>query len=76
MSVSNDKSFKELETKKLYVRKVLLIACGALAQEIINLKTINGWQHLELTCLPAKLHLYQEKIEGEVREEGGKKRAR
>ena len=75
MSVSNDKSFKELETKKLYVRKVLLIACGAVAQEIINLKTINGWQHLELTCLPAKLHLYPEKIAGAVREAVVKHRA-
>lgn len=42
--------------------KVLLIACGALAREILALKERNGWDHLELTCLPADLHLYPEKI--------------
>ncbi|MFK7870941.1 MAG: DUF1638 domain-containing protein [Roseobacter sp.] len=47
---------------------VLLIACGALAREIIDLRTRNGWQHLDLTCLPANLHLYPEKITQAVRE--------
>lgn len=42
--------------------KVLLIACGALAREILDLKAANGWDHLDLTCLPAKYHLYPEKI--------------
>ncbi len=34
----------------------LLIACGALAQDIITLIERNGWHHLDVTCLPAKLH--------------------
>ena len=42
--------------------RVLLIACGALAREIIALKRANGWDHLDLQCLPAKWHLYPEKI--------------
>jgi hypothetical protein len=42
--------------------RVLLIACGALAHEILALKTANGWDHLDLQCLPAKLHLWPEKI--------------
>lgn len=42
--------------------RVLLIACGALAREILALKAANGWDHLDLTCLPANLHLYPEKI--------------
>jgi Protein of unknown function (DUF1638) len=42
--------------------RVLLIACGALAHEIVALKAANGWQHLDLQCLPAKLHLWPEKI--------------
>ena len=46
--------------------KVLLIACGALAKEIIAIKRIGGWRHLELTCLPAQLHLHPEKIPAEV----------
>ena len=47
--------------------RVLLIACGALAREILDLKKTNGWDHLDLTCLPAKYHLYPEKITEEVR---------
>lgn len=35
---------------------VLLLACGALAREILDLKSTNGWDHLDLACLPAKLH--------------------
>jgi hypothetical protein len=42
--------------------KVLLIACGALAHEILALKAANGWTHLDLQCLPAKLHLWPERI--------------
>jgi Protein of unknown function (DUF1638) len=42
--------------------RVLLIACGALAHEILALKRVNGWDHLDLQCLPANLHLYPDKI--------------
>ena len=48
--------------------RILLIACGALAREIIDLKTLNGWSHLDLTCLPAKYHLYPDKITKAVQE--------
>lgn len=47
--------------------KLLLIACGALAREILALKEINGWAHIELTCLPAKLHLFPDQIPDAVR---------
>lgn len=46
--------------------RVLLLACGALAHEVMALKRLNGWDHLDLQCLPAKLHLYPEKITEEV----------
>lgn len=55
--------------------RVLLIACGALAREILALKTVNGWEHLDLTCLPANLHLYPEKITAAVAEAVVKHRA-
>jgi len=42
--------------------QVLLIACGALAHEILALKAANGWTHLDLQCLPAKLHLWPDRI--------------
>ena len=46
--------------------RILLIACGALAREILDLKAANGWAHLDLTCLPANLHLYPDKITAAV----------
>jgi hypothetical protein len=42
--------------------RILLVACGALAHEILALKAANGWDHLDLQCLPAKLHLWPERI--------------
>ena len=42
--------------------RVLLIACGALAKEILALKAANHWDHIELQCLPADLHLRPERI--------------
>ena len=55
--------------------RILLIACGALAREILDLKSANGWTHLDLTCLPANLHLYPDKITAAVREAVEKHRA-
>lgn len=42
--------------------RVLLLACGALAHEILALKAANGWAHLDLHCLPANLHLWPDRI--------------
>jgi len=42
--------------------RVLLIGCGALAREILDLKAQNGWHHLDLQCLPAILHNHPERI--------------
>ncbi len=42
--------------------RILLIACGALAREILDLIAVNKWDHMTLTCLPANLHLFPEKI--------------
>ena len=42
--------------------RVLLIACGALAHEILALKAANSWTHLDLQCLAANLHLWPDKI--------------
>ena len=46
--------------------RVLLIACGALAHEILALKRMNGWDHLDLQCLPANLHLWPDRIPAAV----------
>ena len=36
--------------------KVLLIACGALAREIVALIEANAWDAYDVSCLPAKWH--------------------
>ena len=46
--------------------KILLIACGALAHEILALKRANAWDHLDLQCLPANLHLWPDRIPAAV----------
>lgn len=49
-------------------RSILVIACGALAQEILRLQRLNGWRHVTLECLPAQLHNTPEKIPHALRE--------
>ena len=46
--------------------RVLVIACGALAREILAVTQANGWGHIDLTCLPAILHNHPEKITAAV----------
>jgi hypothetical protein len=36
--------------------RVLLLACGALAREIVDLVERNGWNGFDIQCLPAKWH--------------------
>ena len=45
----------------------LLIACGALAREIVALKRVHKWSALDITCLPAIWHNRPEKIPAGVR---------
>ena len=45
----------------------LVIACGALAREIVALRTLNNWPHMVVQCLPAELHNRPEKIPAAVR---------
>ena len=42
--------------------RTLLLACGALAREIIAIRDANGWAHMDLHCLPADLHLRPDRI--------------
>jgi Protein of unknown function (DUF1638) len=36
--------------------QTLLLACGALAREIVDLVELNGWSAFDIQCLPAKWH--------------------
>ena len=42
--------------------RVLALACGALAREILDIFRLNNWHHIDLQCLPANLHLWPDKI--------------
>lgn len=53
---------------KAETAQVLIIACGALAHEIQQIKKLNSWNHIQLTCLPAELHNTPDLIVGKLRE--------
>jgi len=44
----------------------LVIACGALAQEIAALRAANAWSGMDVRCLPAELHNRPERIAAAV----------
>lgn len=55
--------------------RTLVIACGALAREVLAVVRLNGWGHVELACLPADLHnrpqRIPEAVRGRIREARG-----
>ena len=48
--------------------KILVIACGAIARELVRIQKLNDWGHVEFQCLPPELHNRPEKIPGAVLE--------
>jgi hypothetical protein len=42
--------------------EVLVLACGAIAREVLAVIRLNGWSNVSVRCLPAKLHSRPEKI--------------
>ena len=52
----------------------LLIACGALAREVVDVIRLNGWSHFSVTCLPAIWHNTPAKIPEGVRRKIGEAR--
>ena len=67
---------QEAKTAAPDARSFLVIACGALAREIVALRSANGWTHLDVQCLPAELHNYPARIPEAVREQIRKARSR
>lgn len=55
--------------------KVRVIACGALAREILAVCEANRLEHVDLTCLPAIWHVYPERIAPALREKIAEARA-
>ena len=42
--------------------RILVIACGALAHDLVRVKEFNHWDHMDIQCLPAELHNHPQKI--------------
>lgn len=64
MSLSDvQSSFQRMNSEKVRV-----IACGAIAREILAVKDANGFDHIDLKCLPALWHVWPERIAPAMRE--------
>jgi len=62
MTFTDDVSLTEVGLAPARAGRILLLACGALAHEILALKRVNGWHHVDLACLPAILHNTPDRI--------------
>ena len=51
--VSNNQFTKQMSED---LPNILVIACGALSQELSHLKRINSWKNITIQCLSAELH--------------------
>jgi hypothetical protein len=65
MTLAADDIFTEARypRRREGVRKILVIACGALAREVLALKL----DHIDVACLPAQLHNHPQRIPGAMR---------
>jgi Protein of unknown function (DUF1638) len=48
--------------------RLLVIACGAIAREVLAVIRLNGWTNVTLRCLPGSLHNTPQRIAGRVDE--------
>ena len=75
----DDASILEVDSEALLPgrrgARTLVIACGALAREIVHLQR-GPLAHIDVTCLPAKLHNRPERIPGEMRRKIAENRTR
>ena len=47
--------------------KILVITCGAIAREMVRIKKLNHWDHLDFQCLPPELHNTPDQIPAAVK---------
>jgi hypothetical protein len=63
MGFAENKAEVNLPTdKRTTSQKVHVIACGAIAREVLAISRINRLDHIDLHCLPAIYHSYPQKI--------------
>lgn len=67
MTTPDDRTLRDEGLAPAGSGQVLLLACGALAREILAVKEGHGWDHMTLACLPAILHNTPDKIVPAVR---------
>jgi hypothetical protein len=48
-------------------RRTLVITCGALASEVLDVVRLHEWANMEVTCLPAEWHMTPHRIPDGVR---------
>ena len=58
-----------------HAEKLRVIACGAIAREVLAVCAANRLSHIDLVCLPAIWHVYPQKIGPGMREAIAKARA-
>ena len=46
--------------------RIVVLACGAIAREVLAVIELNGWTHVDVRCLPAKLHSTPNRIPAAV----------
>jgi hypothetical protein len=46
--------------------RLLILACGALAREVLTVVRANRWEHVDVHCLPASLHVTPGRIPAAV----------
>lgn len=53
---------KQKRTPPTRPERVLVIACGMIAREVLAVRQQLGFDHIDLTCLPAEYHFYPDRI--------------
>jgi len=69
------RNYDVTKPKRAIPEKVHVIACGALAREILAVCAANGLDHIDLQCLPAILHNHPDRIAPAVAEAIARARA-
>jgi hypothetical protein len=59
-ALSTETAAKERATAG--AERLLVIACGMIAREVLAVRERHGFDHLELRCLPAEFHFYPDRI--------------
>lgn len=62
MALLSDRVLTEAGLAAEGTGRVLILACGALAREILAVLRVNEMNHVDLQCLPAILHNHPERI--------------